>query len=115
MYKSPKFMPWRRKDYVPKAPNWVTGAGALLAVLFGILIGYTRWGTTASVVEIVERQLTKTETRIEVLEKRLGALESKLSVSMSEQSISTTNLSKSQVAAQPTSLQVRTAPSALPR
>ena len=77
-------MPWRKKDYVPKSPHWVTGAGALLAVLFGVLIGYTRWGATASVVEIVERQLTRTEARIEVLEKRLGTIEGKIATSIAD-------------------------------
>jgi hypothetical protein len=77
-------MPWRKKDYVPKSPYWATGAGALLAVLFGVLIGYTRWGATASVVEIVERQLTRTEARIEVLEKRLGTIEGKIATTISD-------------------------------
>ena len=77
-------MPWRKKDYVPKSPYWATAAGALLAVLFGVLIGYTRWGATASVVEIVERQLTRTEARIEVLEKRLGTIESKIATSIAD-------------------------------
>ncbi|MBM4264072.1 MAG: hypothetical protein FJ145_21950 [Deltaproteobacteria bacterium] len=52
-------------------------ASVLLAVGLGVLIGYSTWGTTASVVEIVERQLSRTQTRIEALEKRMGALERK--------------------------------------
>lgn len=51
--------------------------GGLLAIGLGVLIGYSTWGATASVVEIVERQLSRTQTRIEALEKRMGILESK--------------------------------------
>lgn len=53
------------------------GLGGLLAIGLGVLIGYSTWGATASVVEIVERQLSRTQTRIEALEKRMGMLESK--------------------------------------
>ena len=49
-----------------------------MAVCLGILIGYTRWGTTASIVELVERQLTETQQRINALEKRLGSVETRL-------------------------------------
>lgn len=53
------------------------GLSAMLAVGVGVLIGYSTWGATASVVEIVERQLSRTQTRIEALERRMGILESK--------------------------------------
>lgn len=53
------------------------GLSVLLAIGLGVLIGYSTWGTTASVVEIVERQLSRTQTRIEALERRMGALETK--------------------------------------
>lgn len=53
-------------------------ASAILAVCLGVLIGYTRWGTTASIVELVERQLTETQERISVLEKRIASIEGRI-------------------------------------
>jgi hypothetical protein len=48
-------------------------AGASLGV--GLLIGYARWGTTAAVVNLVEKELTETQTHIKTLEKRMTAIE----------------------------------------
>lgn len=70
-------MPWRKRKPLQKVPYLAMGASVLLAVGLGVLIGYSTWGATASVVEIVERQLSRTQTRIEALEKRMGALENK--------------------------------------
>jgi hypothetical protein len=53
-------------------------ASAILAMCLGVLIGYTRWGTTASIVELVERQLTETQERINVLEKRIESIEGRI-------------------------------------
>jgi hypothetical protein len=73
-----EFMPWRRKQ-APKIMSYVAfAAGIVLALCGGILIGYTRWGTTASIVELAEHQLSETQARIAVLEKRLGIVESRL-------------------------------------
>ena len=71
-------MPWRRKEPRRRSVYWVAAVSVVLLVGIGVLIGYTRWGVTASVVDVVERQLTKTQSQIEVLEKRLGAIEGKL-------------------------------------
>jgi hypothetical protein len=75
-YKSLKLCRGVKKTTFPKAapiglPARVVGGPV------GVLNCYTRWGATASVVEIVERQLTRTEARIEVLEKRLALLKAK--------------------------------------
>lgn len=70
-------MPWRKRKSLQKVPYLVMGLSVLLAVGLGVLIGYSTWGATASVVEIVERQLSRTQTRIEALERRMGILESK--------------------------------------
>src|SRR5262249_34462348 len=71
-------MPWHRSQAYRRTPYFVVIASAILAVCLGGLIGYTRWGTTASIVELVERQLSKTRERIRVLENRLGSVESRL-------------------------------------
>ena len=67
-------MPWVRKPSHPRERvYWITAI--LAAVLVGLLIGYERWGTTATLVSIVERELARTERRVSTLERRIGALE----------------------------------------
>ena len=108
-------MPWRKKQAQSWSPYWSTAIGALLAVLLGVLIGYTRWGTTASVVEIVERGLTKTLTRIEVLEQRLGAVEGKLGSAKNDELPAPANASAAPGKGQPAALQSRAATTVAPR
>ena len=69
-------MPWVRKHPRSSRASWTVGiaAGAIL----GLLLGYERWGSTAAVVSIVEKELSKTENRITELENRLMRLEAKL-------------------------------------
>jgi hypothetical protein len=69
-------MPWVRRPLQPRQPYWVAAVIALAAVCVGILIGYTRWGATAAVVTVVEKELTDTQARIKTLEKRMNAMES---------------------------------------
>jgi len=51
---------------------------AITSVCVGLLIGYTRWGATAAVVSLVEKELTETQTQVRALEKRMTAIESVL-------------------------------------
>ena len=69
-------MPWIRKPPRPHQPYWIAALIAVAAIFVGILIGYTRWGVTAAVVNLVEKELTDTQARIKTLEKRMTAMES---------------------------------------
>jgi hypothetical protein len=69
-------MPWIRKPPRPHQPYWIAALIAVVAIFVGILIGYTRWGVTAAVVNLVEKELTDTQARIKTLEKRMTAMES---------------------------------------
>ena len=50
----------------------------LSALAVGILIGYTRWGATAAIVNLVEKELTENQAHIKALEKRMDDMESKI-------------------------------------
>jgi hypothetical protein len=52
----------------------------IASLLVGILAGYSWWGDTASVVTIVERQLSQSQAQVRTLEKRVKALEIKLGI-----------------------------------
>jgi hypothetical protein len=69
-------MPWVRKHPRPARLNWIVGI--LGGLLIGLLLGYERWGSTAAVVSIVEKELGTTEARITEAENRLIRLEAKL-------------------------------------
>ncbi|MGE5303427.1 MAG: hypothetical protein ACM3TN_08875 [Alphaproteobacteria bacterium] len=69
-------MPWVRKYPRSSRLSWSVGIAA--GVVFGLLLGYERWGSTAAVVSIAEKELGKTEARITDLENRLIRLEAKL-------------------------------------
>jgi hypothetical protein len=69
-------MPWVRKYPHSTTGNWVIGIVA--GVLFGLLLGYERWGSTAAVVAIVEKELSTTESHITDLENRVIRLESRV-------------------------------------
>jgi len=69
-------MPWVKKRSRPHNPYWIAALIALSAVCVGVLVGYTRWGTTAAIVSLLEKELAATEAHIQVLEKRLTAMES---------------------------------------
>jgi cell division protein FtsB len=67
-------MPWVRRPGHPKERiYWFIAI--LAALLVGVLIGYERWGTTAALVDIVERELAAKEKRLQSLEERIGILE----------------------------------------
>jgi len=67
-------MPWIRKPGYPRErAYWI--AAIVVAVVVGVLIGYERWGTTAALVSIVERELAAKEKRLQSLEERIGILE----------------------------------------
>jgi hypothetical protein len=69
-------MPWVRKYPHSTKGNWIIGIVA--GVFFGLLLGYERWGSTAAVVTIVEKELSATESHITELENRLIQLEARL-------------------------------------
>jgi hypothetical protein len=69
-------MPWVRKHPRAARVNWIIGI--MGGLLIGLLLGYERWGSTAAVVSIVERELSATEARIADAENRLIRLEAKL-------------------------------------
>src|ERR1043166_1222195 len=69
-------MRWVRRPLQPRQPYWVAVVIVLVAVGVGILIGYTRWGATAAVVSMVEKELTETQAHIKTLEERMKAMES---------------------------------------
>jgi hypothetical protein len=56
----------------------------IASVMAGVLAGYSWWGDTASVVTIVEQQLTRSQAQVRVLEKRVKALEAKLGMDDAE-------------------------------
>jgi hypothetical protein len=69
-------MPWVKRSHETYRSYWIiSGIGA---VMIGVLAGYSWWGDTASVVTIVEQQLTQSQTQVRMLEKRVKALEAKL-------------------------------------
>ena len=68
-------MPWIRRQSRPRSPYWTVVIIALSALGVGILIGYTRWGATAAIVTLVEKELTETQAHIKVLEKRMTDME----------------------------------------
>lgn len=69
-------MPWVRKDYRSNNGRWVIGI--IAGVVFGILLGYGWWGSTAAVVAVVEKELNSTESHITDLENRVMQLEARL-------------------------------------
>jgi hypothetical protein len=69
-------MPWVRKSPRYSRVNWIIGI--MGGMIIGLLLGYERWGSTAAVVSIVEKELNTTEARITDAENRLIRLESKV-------------------------------------
>jgi hypothetical protein len=69
-------MPWVRRQ--PRTNNKAWALAILAAAGFGVFLGYERWGSTAAVVEVVERELSATESHIADLENRMLQLEAKL-------------------------------------
>jgi hypothetical protein len=68
-------MPWIRRQARPRSPYWTVAVIALSALAVGVLIGYTRWGATAAIVTLVEKELAETQAHIKVLEKRMTNME----------------------------------------
>jgi hypothetical protein len=71
-------MPWVRRSHESYRFYWVLAG--VCSVLVGVLAGYSWWGDTASVVSLVERQLSQSQARVRILERRVKALEAKLGV-----------------------------------
>src|SRR5262252_9383392 len=87
-------MPWIKRQYPPRKPYWPVVVIALSAVGVGILIGYAQWGTTAAIVNLVEKELTETQTHIKGLEKRMADMESRVVPSETASSAVTNEHSK---------------------
>ena len=76
-------MPWVRRSHETHRFYWIiAGVGAVMA---GILSGYSWWGDTAAVVNIVEQQLGHSQAQVRMLEKRVKALETKLGMEGGEE------------------------------
>ena len=71
-------MPWIRRQYPPQKQHWPIVVIALAALGVGILIGYTRWGATAAIVNLVEKELADTQAHIRALEKRVADMEARM-------------------------------------
>jgi len=71
-------MPWVKRSHESYRFYWIIAG--IASVMVGVLAGYSWWGDTASVVTIVEQQLTQSQARVRVLEKRVRALELKLGI-----------------------------------
>lgn len=71
-------MPWVRRSHQSYRFYWLTAG--IASLLVGILAGYSWWGNTASVVTIVERQLSQSQAQVRTLEQRVKALEIKLGI-----------------------------------
>jgi hypothetical protein len=73
-----RYMPWIKKEYQPRKPYWPVVIIVLCALAVGILIGYTRWGATAAIVNLVEKELAETQAHIQALEKRMADMETRI-------------------------------------
>jgi len=75
-------MPWVKRSHESYRFYWIIAG--IASVMAGVLAGYSWWGDTASVVTIVEQQLTRSQAQVRVLEKRVKALEAKLGMDDAE-------------------------------
>jgi hypothetical protein len=75
-------MPWVKRSHESYRFYWIMAG--IASVMAGVLAGYSWWGDTASVVTIVEQQLTRSQAQVRVLEKRVKALEAKLGMDDAE-------------------------------
>ena len=71
-------MPWIRRQYPPQKQHWPIVVIALAALGVGILIGYTRWGATAAIVNLVEKELADTQAHIRALETKVAEMETRM-------------------------------------
>jgi hypothetical protein len=71
-------MPWVKRSHNSTRFYWLIAG--IASVVVGILAGYSWWGDTASVVTIVEQQLTQSRVQVRRLEQRVQALEAKLRI-----------------------------------
>jgi hypothetical protein len=71
-------MPWIKREYQARKPYWPVVIIVLCALGVGILIGYTRWGATAAIVNLVEKELAETQAHIQALEKRMADMETRI-------------------------------------
>jgi hypothetical protein len=73
-------MPWVRRSHHGNNGRLYWVVAGIASVIVGILAGYSWWGDTASMVDVVERQLGESQAQIRRLEKRIHVLETKVGV-----------------------------------
>jgi hypothetical protein len=71
-------MPWIKRNTSSHRFYWILAAVAF--VIVGISAGYSWWGDTASVVNIVEQELANSQAQVRILERRIKALETKVGI-----------------------------------
>ena len=71
-------MPWVKHSSQSNRFYWILAGTS--SVVIGILAGYSWWGNTASVVTVVEQQLSQSQAQVRILEKRVKALETTLGI-----------------------------------
>jgi len=71
-------MPWVKRSPHSNRYYWILAG--IASVIVGILSGYSWWGDTASVVSIVEQQLTQSQAQVRILEKRIKVLEARVGI-----------------------------------
>ena len=71
-------MPWVKRSHSSTRFYWLIAG--IASVVVGVLAGYSWWGDTASVVTLVEQQLTQSQAQVRRLEKRVQTLEAKLGI-----------------------------------
>jgi len=76
-------MPWVRRSRSHNSMRLYWLFAGISSVVVGILAGYSWWGDTASVVTIVEQQLSQSQAQVRSLERRVQVLEEKLGVESS--------------------------------
>jgi hypothetical protein len=76
-------MPWVKRSHHSSTKVYWVIAG-IASVIIGVLAGYSWWGDTASVVDIVENQLKESQVQIRRLEKRIQVLETKVGIEDSD-------------------------------
>jgi hypothetical protein len=69
-------MPWVRRSHGSRRFYWILAG--IASVTAGVLMGYSWWGDSASVITIVEQQLGQSQAQVRRLENRVRALEAKL-------------------------------------
>jgi len=71
-------MPWIRRSTASFRFYWILAT--IACAMVGVSAGYSWWGESAAVVNIVERELKNSQVQMRRLEKRIEVLETKLGI-----------------------------------